>query len=156
MLAFGGGLCSLSSLFSCRDVKSSLVLICWTLVLRWQDNLWYFTHNIPGPGNGKTYQAQRMLFFIGFIRFPKIPQGFVNTQPIVVKLHHYRTQYNCWFLYRGTGPQWLRTLFFCSGSCCYEMFKALKLFHFVTDSNQTLHAGWWQPCPQLHRVAFSS
>ena len=49
----------------------------------------------------------------------------------------------------------------CSCSCCwdscyYQIFKVLKLFHFATNCNQTLHTSWWQYYPQLHRVGFSS
>ena len=30
----------------------------------------------------------------------------------------------------------------CWVSCCYQIFKVLKLFHFAAERNQTLHTDW--------------
>jgi len=42
------------------------------------------------------------------------------------------------------------------GSCCYQIFKVLKLFRFSTDRNLTSATDWWQYSGFLHRVEFLS
>jgi len=59
------------------------------------------------------------------------------------------------FLDPETGPQRLYKRC-CWGSCCYQVFKVLKLFHFTTDCRQTSHIHWWRFSPQSHRFRFSS
>jgi len=42
------------------------------------------------------------------------------------------------------------------GTCCYQLFKVLKLFHFAADPNWTSATGWWQYSSFWYCVIFFS